>query len=332
MESLKVLYTVLEVLIAVACCLGNLMVIWAVWTCGAMRRQPTFCFIVSLAVADFLVGAVAVPVAVLVDGQVITSFNGCLFLSCMLIVLTQASVHSLLAIALDRFLRVYIPLRYKSTVTQIRSWSVVGACWVSASILGFVPMFGWHRQDTLAQMEDSNSTTITCTFLAVIPMSYMVNFNFLTCILPPMLLMLVLYLCIFMRIHQQLRGGGVSGSGSHSYYHKEWRLARSLLLILVLFAVCWLPLHFMNVASLYGPPLTVPHQAFYVGILLSHANSAVNPVVYALKIHKIKHAFKTMWGRYMLCKEDQETTRSSQTTENINSITTTNRNEQNIRV
>lgn len=107
----ELVYTVLEVLIAVACCLGNLLVIWAVWTCGAMRRQPTFCFIVSLAVADFLVGAVAVPVAVLVDGQVITSFNGCLFLSCMLIVLTQASVHSLLAIALDRFLRVYIPLR-----------------------------------------------------------------------------------------------------------------------------------------------------------------------------------------------------------------------------
>ena len=111
MESLKVLYTVLEVLIAVACCLGNLMVIWAVWTCGAMRRQPTFCFIVSLAVADFLVGAVQIPVAVLIDDRVKTSFNSCLFLSCVFMVLTQASVHSLLAIALDRFLRVYIPLR-----------------------------------------------------------------------------------------------------------------------------------------------------------------------------------------------------------------------------
>ena len=111
MDSLKVLYTALEVLIAVACCLGNLLVIWAVCTSGAMRPQPIFCFIVSLAAADYLVGAVQIPVAVLIDDRVKTSFNSCLFLSCVFMVLTQASVHSLLAITLDRFLRVYIPLR-----------------------------------------------------------------------------------------------------------------------------------------------------------------------------------------------------------------------------
>ena len=110
-DRAELFYTVLEVLIAVACCLGNLLVIWAVWTCGAMRRQPTFCFIVSLAVADFLVGVVTVPVAVLVDGRVRTSFHGCMALCSVVIILPLASVHSLLAIALDRFLRVYIPLR-----------------------------------------------------------------------------------------------------------------------------------------------------------------------------------------------------------------------------
>ena len=109
-DGAEVIYTVLEVIIAVGCCLGNVLVIWAVWIRGA-HRQPTFCFIVSLAVADFLVGAVAIPLAVLVVGWVEMSFYGCLFISCVVIVLTQASVHSLLAIAVDRFLRVYIPLR-----------------------------------------------------------------------------------------------------------------------------------------------------------------------------------------------------------------------------
>ena len=61
--------------------------------------------------ADFLVGALAVPLAVLVDGRVEMSFHGCLFISCVVIVLTQASVYSLLAIAVDRHLRVYIPLK-----------------------------------------------------------------------------------------------------------------------------------------------------------------------------------------------------------------------------
>lgn len=106
----EVVYTVLEVLIAISCCLGNLSVIWAVRSSKNLR-QPTFYFVVSLAVADFLVGCVAVPIAVVVDGWVQTSFHVCLFLSCVVILLTLASVLSLMAIALDRYLRVFIPLR-----------------------------------------------------------------------------------------------------------------------------------------------------------------------------------------------------------------------------
>ena len=111
MESSVVLvFWPLEGVTAVACCLGNVLVIWAVWTCGALR-QPTFCFIVSLAVADFLVGLVTIPLAVLLGIHMKIPFYGCLFMCCVAILLEVASVILLLAIAVDRFLRVYIPLR-----------------------------------------------------------------------------------------------------------------------------------------------------------------------------------------------------------------------------
>lgn len=106
----EVIYTLVEVLIAVCCCLGNMLVILALWT-SKIIQQPTFCLIVSLAVADFMVGCLAIPLAVTVDGRVKTSFHGCLFISCVVILLTLVSVLSLMAIAVDRFLRVYIPLR-----------------------------------------------------------------------------------------------------------------------------------------------------------------------------------------------------------------------------
>ena len=110
MNVAALIYTLLEVLIAVSCCLGNMLVILALWTSKCIR-QPTFCLIVSLAVADFMVGCVAIPLAVVVDGRVETSFYGCLFISCVVILLTLVSVLSLTAIAVDRYLRVYIPLR-----------------------------------------------------------------------------------------------------------------------------------------------------------------------------------------------------------------------------
>lgn len=106
-------YTFLEVLIAVSCVLGNLMVVLALWASKSIK-QPTFCLIVSLAVADLMVGCVAIPLAVVVDGRVQTSFYSCVFQSCVVITLTLVSVLCLTAIAVDRFLRVYIPLRSDS--------------------------------------------------------------------------------------------------------------------------------------------------------------------------------------------------------------------------
>lgn len=107
-----VTYTVLEVLIAVACCFGNVLVVCAVaFGIQDCLRRPTFCFLVSLAVADFLVGAAAVPLAVLLDGRVSLTSHQCLLLSCVVLVLTEASVLSLLAIAIDRYLRLHMPFR-----------------------------------------------------------------------------------------------------------------------------------------------------------------------------------------------------------------------------
>lgn len=110
MNTEAIIYTLLEVVIAVCCCLGNAMVVLALWASKSIK-QPTFCLIVSLAVADFMVGCVAIPLAVVVDGHMQTSFYSCLFQSCMVITLTLVSIFCLMAIAVDRFLRVYIPLR-----------------------------------------------------------------------------------------------------------------------------------------------------------------------------------------------------------------------------
>ncbi|KAK2889616.1 hypothetical protein Q8A67_014991 [Cirrhinus molitorella] len=185
-----------EVLIAVGCCLGNVLVIWAVWRSGALNK-PTFCLIVSLAVADFLVGAVAIPLAVVVDIHVKIPFHACLFISCVLIVPLQASVLTLLAIAVDRCLRVCIPFRYKSTVTKRRSWFLAAVCWILASVLGFLPMFGWYNHDTLTRY---NSTSIDCQFIAVIPITYLIHFIFEGCFLPPLAIMIALYCYIFFKI------------------------------------------------------------------------------------------------------------------------------------
>ncbi|XP_029358695.1 adenosine receptor A1-like [Echeneis naucrates] len=310
----EMIYTLAEVLIAVSCCLGNSLVILALWT-SKIIRLPTFCLIVSLSVADFMVGCVAIPLAVVVDGRVRTSFHGCLFLSCVVILLTLVSVLCLTAIAVDRYLRVYIPFRYKRTVTQKHSWLAVAACWFVAIPLSFTPMLGWHEN------EPSNSTnsTIVCRFTDVIPMSYLVYVSFFLCSLTPLLVMTVLYGFVFFTIRGNLREkpGSSAQKPSLNYLKKEKQLAGSLSLVLALFALCWVPLHIMDCIVYFCGENYVTKTAFHVGILFLHANSAVNPIVYAFKIKKIRTAYLRIWQQYVACREE---TTDNDHSSNLNSV------------
>ncbi|XP_034552377.1 adenosine receptor A3-like [Notolabrus celidotus] len=297
-----VAYTVLEGLIAVACFLGNVLVVCAV--CIGIRdslREPTFCFLVSLAVADLLVGMAAVPLAVLLDGWVSLTPDLCLVLCCVLLVLTQASVLSLLAIAVDRYLRLHSPLRYKALASQKRTWTAVSVCWALSCLLGFTPLFGWNNYSLASDSTNTSSFSLSssppCTFLSVISLPFMVYFNFMGCVMAPLLVMTFLYTRIFWSLQGRLRESCPQAQAS---LLREKRLACSLALVLILFAVCWIPLHLMNCLLLFHGPQAVPQGTLYAGILLSHANSAVNPVVYAYRIPKIQQAYSQIWRRFLL--------------------------------
>lgn len=104
------LYIGMEVVIALASVVGNVMVVWAV-KINKSLRDTTFCFIVSLALADIAVGALVIPLAITISIGLQTHFYSCLLVACTVLVLTQSSILALLAIAIDRYLRVKIPTR-----------------------------------------------------------------------------------------------------------------------------------------------------------------------------------------------------------------------------
>ncbi|KAG7516497.1 adenosine receptor A2b [Solea senegalensis] len=105
------LYIFIEVVIAILSISGNILVCWAVAINSTLKNATNY-FLVSLAVADILVGCLAIPFAITISIGIDLDFYGCLFLACFVLVLTQSSIFSLLAIAIDRYLAVKIPLRW----------------------------------------------------------------------------------------------------------------------------------------------------------------------------------------------------------------------------
>ncbi|XP_067458578.1 adenosine A2a receptor a [Thunnus thynnus] len=317
------LYIVLELLIAVFSVLGNVLVCWAVCLNSNLQSITNF-FVVSLAVADIAVGVLAIPFAIVISTGFCSNFYGCLFIACFVLVLTQSSIFSLLAIAIDRYIAIKIPLRYNSLVTGRRARGIIAICWVLSIIIGLTPMMGWHKV-----AKSSNSTCpnglMKCLFEEVVNMEYMVYFNFFACVLIPLLLMLAIYLCIFMAACHQLKlieMKAAHGEKSRTTLQKEVQAAKSLAIIVGLFAVCWLPLHIINCFTLFCPQCKRPPLwIMYVAIILSHANSVVNPFIYAYRIREFRQTFRRIIRRHILGQKEMFDSGSSRHGSTRNSIT-----------
>ncbi|NWX03909.1 AA3R protein, partial [Caloenas nicobarica] len=296
LSSLDAIYIGAECLIALFATLGNILVIWAV-KLNLTFQNTTLYFIVSLALADIAVGILVMPLAVVVSLGISVHFYTCLFMCCLMVVFTTASILSLLAIAIDRYLRVKLLTRYKIITTERRVWWAVGLCWSVSLLAGLAPMFGWNK------MESRNSGFLRCQFTSVMRMDYMVYFGFFIWTVVPLVTMCALYIQIFYIIRTKLSQGTANVRGAGGFYGQEFKTAKSLALVLFLFAISWLPLCILNSISYFYPKCQIPKYLMYLGILLSHANSAMNPIVYACKIKKFKNTYILILRTYVLCKK-----------------------------
>ncbi|XP_023282840.1 adenosine receptor A1-like [Seriola lalandi dorsalis] len=371
---LKGLYIATELIIAMLAIIGNFLVCLAV-TRNKKLRTVTNYFLVSLAVADILVGLVAIPCAVLTDlGQPRHNLPLCLVLLSILMMLTQSSILSLLAVAAERYMAILLPFQYQRMMSPRNAQLALLLTWGLGAVSGSVPLMDWQRQPA-----DSDYCVFTC----VVDMTYMVYFNFFCCLLVPLAAMFIIYGHIFLTVRRQLRRIAVAGGNAEdgrtaggssatedtvssaggstggepdlrtgqgpgrqpkdikrrsevscgkerslietettTVFTKpgfrisfcsdprpgestvakstvrtcqELRKATSLFLVLFLFMVCWMPIHLINCILLLCPQCNVPMSLTLAAILLSHANSALNPILYAYRMRSFRRTLTGMW-------------------------------------
>lgn len=113
--ELNVPYTVFEVLVAFIAVIGNGMVIIVFRRERRLRRRTNY-YIVSLAIADLLVGLLGVPFAILASIGLPTNLYACLFSLSLLVVLCTISIFCLVAVSVDRYWAILHPMAYSRNV------------------------------------------------------------------------------------------------------------------------------------------------------------------------------------------------------------------------
>ena len=85
----------------------------------------------------------------------------------------------------------------------------------------------------------------------------------------------------------------------------ERKMALTVLTVIGVFLVCWLPFYTLNVWSSFNSG-KIPPWADFVTCLLAYANSAFNPLIYGLKNRKFLETFKVI----LRCRNPRQTNRS----------------------
>ncbi|KAM5132197.1 adenosine receptor A2b-like [Mantella aurantiaca] len=327
-------FAFLEILLAVGIVSLNVLVCVTVYLHKELRSITNF-LIVSLAAADIGVGAVAIPFSIVLSMEYILCFYTCLFITCFPLVTTQFSILLLLLIAVNSHLKIRLPNSYTVYMTNRRLALAVLLCLFLSCLIGFSPMMGWNQfqqyvgsnkthtasERSMAGFERSilvfylprrardlsrayfshqqvaNNNSIRgdhlgcCSLTSVFTPEYLVYFVFFGCTLLPLLIMLAIYADIFRVVRGHLRSS------------KKWEInmAKTMLLLVGIFCLCWIPLNAINSLRLLCQSCFIPVHLIRLAVLFSHMNSFANPLVYAMRKKDFGAAFRSVFLRLIRC-------------------------------
>ncbi|XP_054647416.1 histamine receptor H2a [Dunckerocampus dactyliophorus] len=297
---------------------GNVLVCLAV--CASRRlRCLTNCFIVSLAVTDLLLGLVVLPFSAhlqLTDDWPLGPVF-CNFYISMDVMLCTASILTLLAISVDRYLAVTMPLRYTSLVLPWRVVVAMASVWTVSVAVSFLPIYmGWNTVNGTVQNYGPRVPERTCRFELNRP--YVLTDSLLTFYLP-LLAMCWTYLRILCIARAQIkriisaRPTYVTSYSCRSNQTtittvvssipasalREHKATVTLAAVIGAFVVCWLP-YFILFTALglqeHPDPNKVPQ--FSIVLWLGYANSALNPILYGA----LNRDFRSAYAHLLRCR------------------------------
>ena len=241
-------------------------------------RNPGNVFMVNLAVADNGVMLCIIPhvhTTLANHGVQFYSSSACFWHAFLIITCCSTSLVSMGCIAVTRYISIVHPNR-KQTLLQWR-WCILAAIlvWVYAILLMVPGMAGWGRLGWLPKQFHcsydwgNNIIYNNIIFLAV--------YGFTT------IAICVCYFKIyrvFKASRNRVAGNKPDKATSGGKSSNEFRLAFQLIVIYVIYNVCWFP--FFIVALFVDPLGKFPVALYVILNAMSYLNSSVNVIVYLI--------------------------------------------------
>ncbi|KAF4108419.1 hypothetical protein G5714_011178 [Onychostoma macrolepis] len=292
--GITVSYILSYLLVLLLCVVGNGLVCLVVIKNRHMR-SVTNLFILNLAISDLLVGIFCVP-ATLIDSLI----SGWPFsqITCTLSNMIQgmsvsASVFTLVAIAVDRFMGIVYPFHHR--LRPVTALFAIIFIW----LLSFAIIFPSAATLTVIHLDDMYMVQDNQIYPLFVcfedwPRADMRRLYtlviFIQVYLAPLCLISILYTCIAAKLSNNLRESQVRSK-------RRMKIIKMLVMIAILFMVSWLPLWTLMLLTDYQD--LDRHQIdflssylFPVAHWLAFFNSGVNPIIYGFFNENFRRGFQ----------------------------------------
>ncbi|XP_037306048.2 trace amine-associated receptor 1-like [Pungitius pungitius] len=266
----------LGLLSAITVC-GNLLVIIAIIYFKQLQDSTNF-LILSLAVADLLVGVLVFPLTMefsitfcLYDEDIF-----CKVRSTFDVLLCTCSILNLCCISVDRYYAVCQPLTYRAKINNhvvaimiLVSWGVSSVIAISFTVIAIY----------------QEKCTAKCKIVALMANILGLIFSFYL----PAFVMVFIYLKIFLVAQRQARR--IQNTKRGVTVKMETKATKTLAIVMGLFLMAWLPF-FLCTTVLSFSHVNVPLPLIELLNWFALSNSTLNPFIYALFYSWFKSAFR----------------------------------------
>ncbi|XP_067458760.1 trace amine-associated receptor 6-like [Thunnus thynnus] len=263
----------------------NLLVIISISHLRQLHTSTNL-LLLSLAVSDFLVGLLVMPVEILLTETCwILGDIMCALYYFVPIIIISASVGNMVLISVDRYVAICDPLHYPTKVTKKIVIICICLCWICSVFYSIILLY-----DNLKQPGRYNSCYGECVVNITGAVDLALGF------IIPITVIIVLYMRVFVVAVSQaraMRSGIAAVSLQHSVkitvMKSEIKAARTLGIVIVVFLMCYSPYYCV---SLTGQDILVRSTTEAFMIFLMYFNSCLNPVIYAFFYPWFKKAVK----------------------------------------
>ncbi|XP_073686278.1 trace amine-associated receptor 13c-like [Garra rufa] len=242
-------------------------------------HTPTNLIILSLAVADMLIGLIVIPIEGIKQIETCWYFGDtyCGLFVIIVRLLLSTSLCNLVLIAVDRFMAVCYSLIYPQKITVTKTLISICLCWFSCSVynIWYVISNGYFNTSdkTLCYGQCIVLITNAWKFIDLI-------FSFLF----PCTVIITAYLRIFYVVQQQVKVINAQMKGVKCVMEvsvkrkSESKAALTLGIIVTAYLLCWIPFYICSLTK----PTAISSNTMTFLTWTFHINSGLNPIVYAL--------------------------------------------------